>query len=475
MAYILTAVFLILVFSGCWKLFEKAGRKGWEALIPVYSLYVMLKLSGRPIWWLLWLLMPVLNVVAVVIIYIDFLRSYGKLSFKQLAAGIFLPFIYLPKWGFGNTLYLGRFATIDFWKANAARLKKSITRLWVEALILAIAAATCFRIFIAEPYVIPSASMESSVLVGDYIYVNKLSYGPRIPVSPIAFPFAGNALPMFYVNSYWDGFLLPYLRLPGFEKISNGDVVVFNYPMDADPPFNRPVDRRDDYIKRCEGKPGDTVSFVNGEAFINGKHQPNPVNEQRSYLVHTDRTAIQAEILNALHIDSRPIPTKDSYLMLMTAQSESLVKHNAHIKSITEDLRAPGANNPLVFPHDSHYKWNEDNFGPLIIPKKGWTVKLDSLTIPLYERAMEVYENNKVTVSGNAITINGKQASSYTFKLNYYWMVGDNRHNSIDSRFWGLVPEDHIEGKAAFVWMSTDDSRPFLKQTRWSRILKPIR
>ncbi|WP_428327572.1 signal peptidase I [Mucilaginibacter sp.] len=474
--YIITAPFIILILAGYWKLFKKAGRPGWEALIPVYSAYIMLKLSGRPTWWLIWLFIPVINIIAGIGIYIDFIKSFGKFSIRDQAAAILLGFIYLPKWGFEkNTTYLGLSATAEFKEQYQKSLAKSSTREWGEAILFAGVAATLIRTFFIEAYVIPSGSMESSLLIGDYLFVSKVNYGARIPITPLAFPFAHHTMPLLNTKAYWDGIQLPYFRLPGLSKVKKGDVVVFNFPMDADSPLYRPVDKRENFIKRCQGAPGDTIALLNAQVYVNRYMAKNPTYEQPSYMVRTDGTEIDPDVIRELHIDARQQLGATDFEMLMTAQSAAKLKTYAHIKSVTEYIQPRNEYDPQIFPHDSHYKWNVDNMGPIIIPKQGWTVKLDSLTIPIYKRAIEVYEKNKVKLSGNDIFINGQKASTYTFKLNYYWMMGDNRHNSEDSRFWGFVPEDHIVGKALFIWMSTDDTAPYLHQTRWDRIFKIIR
>jgi signal peptidase I len=478
MLYLIAALMLISTLAGLFKLFEKAGRRGWEALIPVYSFYVVLKLSGRPVWWLIWLFVPFLNFFVGIAVYISFVKCYGKFSVGQQAGAILLGFIYLPKWGFdGTTKYLGQSATTQFKQRLSNSLKKSQPREWVESMIFALVAATIIRTFFVEAYVIPSASMESSLLIGDYVLVSKVSYGARIPITPIAYPFSHNTMPYFYTKSYWSGLQLPYFRLPGLGDVKRGDVVVFNFPMEADSPYYRPVDKRENFIKRCIAIPGDTLNMVNTQVYINGWVAPNPPDGQPAYFVSTNGKDISTSVLRDLHIDIRqPIGNSNSdFEMLMTRKSAARLKTMAGIKSIEELSAINGLYDPKVFTNDPRFKWNEDNIGPIVIPKKGWTVKLDSLTIPVYKRAIEVYEHNKVKITDNAIYINGKKAPAYTFKMNYYWMMGDNRHNSEDSRFWGFVPEDHIVGKAMMIWMSTDSTASFLHQTRWGRLFKRIK
>jgi signal peptidase I len=372
-----------------------------------------------------------------------------------------------------------------FWnkKNNPNKKKKSATREWADAIVFAVIAATLIRTFFIEAYVIPTPSMERSLLVGDFLFVSKVNYGARTPMTPIAFPFAHHTMPLIGTKAYWDGIKLPYYRLPGLSDVKRGDVVVFNYPMDADSPLYRPVDKRENFIKRCQGEPGDTLSLVNAQVYVNGKAAPNPPGEQIDYTYTTTGIDVNPQVLDDLHIsmyEGNPYPT-------MTKEAALTLKGYSNIKSITPHISPKGVPDQLnpVFPlkYPIHvtfkgklpdYKWNVDNFGPIIIPKKGWTVKLDSLTFPVYERAIEIYENNKVEVAGNDILINGKKTDSYTFKMNYYWMMGDNRHDSEDSRYWGFVPEDHIVGKALFIWMSWDDTASFLNKIRWSRLLRGI-
>jgi signal peptidase I len=370
-----------------------------------------------------------------------------------------------------------------FWKKknNPNKKKKSATREWVDAIVFAVIAATLIRTFFIEAYVIPTPSMERSLLVGDFLFVSKVNYGPRTPMTPIAFPFAHHTMPILGTKAYWDGWELSYHRIPGFSEVKKGDVVVFNYPQDTI--NNRPVDKRENYIKRCQGTPGDTLSVVNAQVYVNGKAMPNPPGEQIDYTINTTGMDVNPQIFDDLHVsfyEGNPNPT-------MTPEAASTLKGYSNIKSIAPHISAKGISDSSypVFPHAfamhvllngkiPDYKWNVDNFGPIIVPKKGWTVKLDSMTFPLYERAIEVYENNKVAVSGNDILINGKKTDSYTFKMNYYWMMGDNSHDSEDSRYWGFVPEDHIVGKALFIWMSWDDNASFFSKIRWSRLFRGI-
>ncbi|MGN6640511.1 MAG: signal peptidase I [Mucilaginibacter sp.] len=478
-------IFIVLPYIGLWKLFEKAGEAGWQAIIPIYNIYVMIKLCGRPIWWIVLMIIPAINLLVAIGITIDFLRSFGKFSFWEQAGGVLLPFIYLIKWGNDtSTKYLGQSVTTEFKEKHKKAMKKSTTREWTEAIIFAVVAATLIRTFFIEAYTIPTPSMERSLLVGDFLFVSKVNYGPRFPETPISFPFAHNTMPLIGTKSYWDGIKIPYYRLPGLDDVKKGDVVVFNYPMDADSPLYRPVDKQENYIKRCQGTPGDTLSVVNGQVYVNGKAAPNPPGEQVDYTVQTTGMDLNPEVKQDLEISDY-----GNGALTMTKSAAATLKGYSNVKSVVPNLKIGKGDdlNNLVYPVNPaypaytklpfrlpDYKWNEDNYGPIIIPKKGWTVKLDSMTFPLYARAIGVYEGNKLEIKGHDIYINGQKTDTYTFKMNYYWMMGDNRHDSADSRFWGFVPEDHIVGKALFVWMSWDDSADFLHKIRWSRLFKGV-
>ncbi|MBS1531463.1 MAG: signal peptidase I [Bacteroidetes bacterium] len=483
---ILAFILLIVVpYAGLWKLFEKAGTPGWNAIIPIWSFYVRVKLSGKPFWWFILYLVPGIGILFWLGVMVDLLKSFGKFSFRDEAAGIILPFIYLPKWGSDKqTKYLGPAASYEFKEKHKKDLKKSTGREWAEAIIFAVVAATLIRTFFIEAYTIPTPSMERSLLVGDFLFVSKVNYGPRLPETPISFPFAHNTMPLIGTKSYSDLIKLPYYRLPGLSDVKKGDVVVFNYPMDADSPLYRPVDKQENYIKRCQGTPGDTLSVVNGQVYVNSKAAPNPPGEQVDYTITTTGIPLNPDVMQDLKISDY-----GGGSLFMTKDAAATLKGYSNVKSLVPNIKIGKGSDPAnpVFPSNPgypaytvlvnklpDYKWNQDNFGPVIIPKRGWTVKLDSLTLPIYERAIQVYEGNKVEVKNGSLYINGQKTDTYTFKMNYYWMMGDNRHDSADSRYWGFVPEDHIVGKALFVWLSWDDSADFLHKIRWSRLFHGV-
>jgi signal peptidase I len=365
--------------------------------------------------------------------------------------------------------------SLRFWRRNKPRKRRSAAREWFNAIIFAVIAALFIRVFFIQAYVIPSGSMEGSLLVGDYIFVSKLSYGARLPITPISFPFVQHTMPLTGTKSYWSGIQLPYFRLPGLGKVKRGDVVVFNYPMEIDSPLRRPIDQQENYIKRCVAIPGDTMVIDRAQIFINGKREADPRYSEPSYLVQSDSTRLDPDMLERMNISVVDYYLHNYYHLIMTRQTAAKLKKLHNVKSIREFYQLPGVYQPKVFPFDPHLHWNEDNMGPIVIPKKDSYIKLTSLNFPVYRRAIAVYENNKVRQQGGDIYINGKKTDRYKFKMNYYWMMGDNRHNSEDSRYWGFVPEDHIVGKAILTWMSTDSSKGPFHRTRWDRVFRWIR
>jgi signal peptidase I len=357
-------------------------------------------------------------------------------------------------------------------KTNTPKPKKSAAREWLDAIVFAIVAATIIRGLLFSAYAIPSGSMEGTELTGDYLLVTKFSYGARMPFTPLSLPFLESKV--FGIKTYWDVIQLPYLRLPGTTEVKKGDVVVFNKPDEGDIANTIPVDQRTNLIKRCQATPGDVLTIVSGQVYINGKAAKNAERAQTSYTVVTDGRDINPQSIQDLNMEILRQTNANTFEMIIPTQNISTVKGFSNIKSITPAIQPIGQYDPSVFPHNEHFKWNQDNFGPLTLPKRGWTIPLNDSTLTLYRRAIEVYEHNKVDTAGNTIMINGKKADSYTFKMNYYWMMGDNRHNSLDCRFWGYVPEDHIVGKAIITVMSIDSTKDIFHKIRWDRVFKPI-
>lgn len=393
-----------------------------------------------------------------------------------------------------------------FWEKNkstAPRKKKTKTREWVDAILFAVIAATIIRVFFIEAYTIPTGSMERSLLIGDFLFVSKVNYGPRIPMTPVAFPFAHHTMPITGTKAYWDGVQWKYRRLPGLSDIKRNDVVVFNYPQgdtvalemqDQDyyrlvrnmgwntvnsqyTIITRPVDKRENYIKRCIGIGGDVISMKNGLVSVNGKPEKLKNTGQIKYEVAFKTPDINFAIFKDMGFNiDEDISRQNDVTCVFNGTEEMMnkVKGLDFVASVKEQTQPEGQREPDVFPFDEKRNWNADNFGPITIPKTGWTVTLDSASMPLYERCIRIYEGNKLEKSGDGWLINGKPATTYTFKMDYYWMMGDNRHNSLDSRYWGFVPDDHIVGKALFIWMSYDTNGSFFSKIRWNRLLRGI-
>ncbi|RDC55132.1 signal peptidase I [Pedobacter chinensis] len=392
-----------------------------------------------------------------------------------------------------------------FWqrKKDVTKKKKSKSREWVDAIVFAVVAATIIRVFFIEAYTIPSGSMERSLLIGDFLFVSKVNYGPRIPMTPVAFPFAHHTMPLTTsTKAYWDGVQWKYHRLPGLSEIKRNDVVVFNFPEgdtvavenQADSYYNmvrnmgreqvrnsftivdRPVDKRENFIKRCIAIPGDVIAMSNGVASVNGKQEPLKNTGMMPYRVEFKTMDFNYAVLDEFKLDlgNSPAVAENTYVINASPEIVDKLKTFDFVKSVTLSPDPVGPEQGGVFPHDPNRSWNRDNFGPIKVPAKGWTVKIDSVTMPLYYRAIRTYEGNKVEKKDGIWYINDKVATNYTFKMDYYWMMGDNRHNSADSRYWGFVPEDHIVGKALFIWMSWDSEASFFSKIRWSRLFRGI-
>lgn len=395
-----------------------------------------------------------------------------------------------------------------FWKKkNPPNGKQTKVVEWVDAIIFAVIAATFIRMFFIEAYTIPTSSMEKSMLVGDYLFVSKTAYGPKTPNTPISFPFVHNTMPVVGGKSYSEAIKQPYKRLKGFTKIKNDDVVVFHFPegdtvalglptqsyyqlcrtYGRDRVWNdkrnfgeiiaRPVDKRENYIKRCVGIPGDELQLKSGKLFVNGKEQQKFEGMQYDYVVKTNGTSINSKRLDELNIAEadRNVYSSQQYLFPLTDDAAAKLSAFTNVSDVEKTLEKPGQADLNAFPSDSRYNWNVDNFGPLTVPAKGATIELNTFNLPIYKRIIEIYEGNELEVNGEVIKINGEVANSYTFKMDYYWMMGDNRHNSADSRFWGFVPEDHVVGKAKFIWLSLDKDKGFPSNIRFKRLFSKVR
>jgi signal peptidase I len=408
---------------------------------------------------------------------------------------------------------------------------------WVSSIVFAVVAATFVHTYFMQPYVIPTGSLEKTLMVGDFLFVSKFHYGARVPMTTVAAPMVHDTLPLLGIRSYLNKPQLPYFRLPGLQDIKRNEIVVFSWPADTVRIFfkkeegvKKPIDKKSNYVKRCVGLPGDSLSVRDGYVYINGKQTvlPGRAKPQYTFAVYSDKGVSsrllleqgltefnrkyisgplnQAQIAglsnyllganqNAageieLYTNYRGIPIKAirqgnlslkevtdrERLVTMTDKEAEALRTNGAIDSVVKELQPKGQAGMNIFPQDPSYPWNNDNFGPIYIPEKGHTVALNLEVLPLYKKIIRDYEGNTIQVSGNQIKINGQVADSYTFKQNYYWMMGDNRHRSEDSRTWGYVPENHIVGKPVFIWMSIEGINDGIShwRPRWDRFFTTV-
>lgn len=592
---------LAVYMASFWKLFQQRGRKAWEGLIPGYNIFVWLKVMQKP-WWWIFFFMPYIAFdpfhfsfllegvvfLMLLIMNVELGRAFGKHTPKDVLTFLFVPqyaiirLTYLDKpayegptdWSddvqrekrrlgdhvalFFSTFGLGHIIVFIFMLIGSKdkKDKKTIVKEWSDAFLFALVAATIIRTLIIEAFNIPSPSMEKELLVGDYLFVSKVSYGPKLPNTPLAIPFVHNTIPLINTKSYVEWQKRPYRRLPGLGSVDRNDIVVFNFPagdtaindpgadglmghdyyqqlrrvalqfwmqqhsMNANiqlsqeqymqflaefPKYKamarkafedkfgligRPVDKRENYIKRCVAIAGDSLEIRDRIIYINGQPAETPENLQFRYkLWLKGDQPLNDNVLKEEYDINLPKPGENRYPtdirsnkmfadLSLTAENLELFSNTPEIDSITPQLKDRGYNyainslNPMpIFPNHPSYDWTEDNFGPLYIPEEGVTIDLtEEKNRILYRRIISVYEGHDMEVKDDGVYIDGSKTDTYTFEMNYYWMMGDNRHESADSRFWGFVPEDHVVGKAVFIWFSKDPEGGI----RWNRIFRTI-
>ena len=421
-------------------------------------------------------------------------------------------------------VYVSEKVNWAFWKKRNGKNSSFIE--WLDALIFAVIAVSLINIFLLQNYKIPTGSMEKSLLIGDHLLVSKIAYGPRMPNTPVAFPFTQHTMPVIQGKSWSDIIYWPYKRLAGVGKVKNNDPIVFNFPAgdtvvveDQIPSYYeivrnaaqnlknmdshnslalkkdayymtlarkeireryhiiyRPVDRRDNYVKRCIGIPGDTILIKGGTIYVNGEQLSENNTQQTSYIIRTNGTTINPKAFERLDISlADQQQFSGGYELPLTKGNSEKIAKFANITEVKPNYAIAGEFDLSIFPYSKYLKWNLDNSGPLWIPSKGTTIKIDTANICLYERIIDVYENNDLRVEGDKIFINGVQSDHYTFKMDYYWMMGDNRHGSTDSRYWGFVPEDHIVGKPKFIWLSIDKEAKGFNKIRFGRMFMKVR
>ena len=517
LGWIIFAACTVLWHYGLSGMFKKAGIDSWKAWIPFYNTWCMNQVMQQKKIWFFFQLIPIAGQFVTIWLTIKFVEHFGRFEFWHHAMAVLFPFIYFPYMAHSkNERFVGVSIVKDY--------RKSSIREWVDAAFFAIVAATLIRSFVFEAYTIPTPSMEKSLLVSDFLFVSKFSYGPRLPNTPLAMPFVHHTMPVTGGKSYLDWITLPYTRWFA-SPVKRNDVVVFNFPVN-DTLINdeinfgsrityyqevrrlaqqkkisydearelvwqnedyeiiiRPVDKRENFIKRCVAIAGDTISIKNGVVHIDSKPQVFLPDAERFYILSTPEGFLpDSESLRELGIqihdgeeigDVQLYDNKQQFLVNITNAQYKQMKLPAGF-SISPFYQSPQSD---LFPYydtaacisATGYAWSADQFGPLYVPAKGSTIPLTPDNILRYRRCIEVYEGNRFELKNGVVMINGSPATHYTFTMNYYWMMGDNRHNSLDSRYWGFVPEDHIVGEASMIWFSWDNG------PRWNRFFKIIR
>jgi len=493
MTFIEWFVFILIIqlvhFLGTWKLYVKAGRQAWEAAIPVYNAIVLMKIINRPKWWVFLLFIPIINLLMFPVIWVESIRSFGKN--KRLDTLLVLITL-------GFYIYYINYMTDVSYVEDRSLNPRTAAGEWLSSIVFAIIAATLVHTYFMQPYTIPSSSLEKSLLIGDFLFVSKFHYGARVPMTTVAAPMVHDTLPFINQKSYLfsdditkkessllNKLQLPYLRLPGFQKIKRNSIVVFNQPADTlldmndfnpDRTYYKPIDKKTNLVKRCVAIAGDSLQIIDGYIFINGKRTelPDRAKPQYNFIVNTGGQSIsRTSLINRYGVREGGQMQNGNYFLTLTDDEAARIAKNPSVKSVTKTIQQKGVDGD-VFPHVPSLGWNTDNFGPIYIPKKGATVKLDKESFPFYKRIIREYEHNNLIVNGNEILINGEIADTYTFKQDYYWMMGDNRQNSLDARAWGYVPFDHVVGKPVLIWLSWETNGKGINKIRWDRMFTTV-
>ena len=516
----------LLIFVGSQRLFKLAGVDSWKSLIPVYNIVKHLEIINRPKWWVILVFIPVINLLMIPVIWVEFIKRFNHNSKLDrvlviTTLGLYLFYVsYVSK----RTKYVDNISFSNFERS-------------LGSLVFAVVIATIVHNYILQPFVIPTGSLEKTLRVGDFLLVSKFHYGARIPSTVISFPMVHDTIPILKTRSYLKKPQLPYIRIPGFQEIKNNDIVVFNWPADTVRKFFvkekgviKPRDKKSNYVKRAIGVPGDSLEIKDGIVYLNGQENKLPERakplytykifskdgvsssklknleidgfirkfiirnlsqesynslkanilsisntNENEYLIYTDDQGIPIKKVRELNIDIREIIDNERELSL-TFNDANKIRNSNEFDTIFRSIEKTNYTNSVFFPGNKRFNWNNDQLGPIYIPKAGEEIKLTIGDLPLYKKIIRDYENNEIEVVDNNIYINGEISSNYTFKQDYYWMMGDNRYNSEDSRVWGFVPFDHVLGKPVFIWMSIDGLFNGISnwKFRWDRVFTTI-
>ncbi len=519
----------LIISIGSWKLFKISGRNPYKSLIPFYNILNVLDIIKRPRWWMILVFLPTINLLMIPVIWIEFIKRFNHSTKKD----IYLTLLSLGFYIFYINYFSNKKSYIDT-EITTSGFEKSI-----GSFVFAIVVATIVHNYFIQPFVIPTGSLEKTLKVGDFLFVSKFHYGARVPQTVIALPLVHDTIPLIKTRSYLKKPQLPYLRLPGFQKIKQNDIVVFNWPADTVRRFFvkekgviKPMDKKSNYVKRAVGLPGDLFEIKDGVIYINGEqnilpYRANPLLNYKIYsdrgvsssklislgienfirkyeidisnqssnslnkllpyllsysqteddklIIITDNNGIPIDLVRSLNLNIIELLEKEKDIKL-TLKELKKVELEGEYDSIKRSIKNSKLYNTTYFPNNIKYNWNNDYFGPINIPRQGQTIDINLFNLPIYKRIIKEYENNDLEIINNKIYINKQESTSYTFKMDYYWMMGDNRYNSEDSRVWGFVPYNHILGKPVFIWMSIDGLFEGIGnwRIRWDRVFTTV-
>ena len=516
----------LIIFGGTQKLFMLAGISSWKSIIPLYNIIKLLELINRPKWWIILVFIPVINLIMIPVIWVELVKRFNHNSKLDrtlviITFGLYFYYIsYISK----RTEYINDISFSNFEKS-------------VGSLVFAVVIATIVHNYFLQPFVIPTGSLEKTLRVGDFLLVSKFHYGARIPSTVISFPMVHDTIPIIKTRSYLKKPQLPYIRIPGFQEIKNNDIVVFNWPADTVRQFFvkekgviKPRDKKSNYVKRAIGVPGDSLEIRDGIVYLNGQENKLPDRakplytykiysrngvsssklkeldidgfirrfivknlsqesytllkdyilsisntNENEYIIYTADQGIPINKVRGLNLDIREIIDNEKEISL-TFSDANKIKISNEFDTIYRIIEKTNLSNSIFFPNNNRFNWNNDQLGPIYIPKAGDKINLTIDELPIYKKIIRDYENNNIEVIDNNIYINNEVSNEYTFKQDYYWMMGDNRYNSEDSRVWGYVPFDHVLGKPVFIWMSIDGLFQGIRNWnfRWDRVFTTI-